>query len=281
MKKGVFQAVKKDGTIYYRSAVTYRGKRISLGGYDTEEKAHLAYAVASRVLMGETGGEEPEFLKKNAPALVKNTAPLDVDDYPDGIVLPFKKWVVLINFRDNGIYIKTPIYLRERFFYYYFAPEDYLTFDSDDLFYYSTHSIMRRGGHFFVADFGMQVNIRSRYGIKNFAVCGRDYEFVNGDETDFRSANIHIINTYHGVEKKRRGNRDIFETKIHIRGVYIVGRYPDESEAAIAYNKSVNILSDNGIKKNYTKNYIVEIGAEDYRKIYEKIQVSDAIKNFG
>ena len=55
---------------------------------------------------------------------------------------------------------------------------------------------MRRGGHLFVADYGMQVNIASRYGIKNFAVENRDYRFVNGNDHDFRYANIEILNTY-------------------------------------------------------------------------------------
>lgn len=37
---------------------------------------------------------------------------------------------------------------------------------------------MRRGGHLFVADYGMQVNILNRYGIKNYAVKDKDYIFV-------------------------------------------------------------------------------------------------------
>ena len=77
------------------------------------------------------------------------------------------KWVVLNNFKNNGIYIKTPIYLRKTFFNYYISEHDVLTFDADDLFYYSDHSIMRRGGTTFVTEYGMQVNIASRYGIRN------------------------------------------------------------------------------------------------------------------
>ena len=62
-----------------------------------------------------------------------------------------------INVRDNGIYIKNPIYLKKGFFLYYLTEEEILKFDVDDLFYYSEHKIMRRGNHFFVSDFGMQV----------------------------------------------------------------------------------------------------------------------------
>ena len=89
----------------------------------------------------------------------------------------FWKWVILINFRDNGIYFGTPIYARTKFFYYYLSPTYVLKFDIDDLFYYSSRKIMKRNGHLFVADYGMQVNILNRYGIRNFAVPGKDYIF--------------------------------------------------------------------------------------------------------
>lgn len=85
--------------------------------------------------------------------------------------------MILINFRDNGIYFGTPIYARSKFFYYYLSPTDVLKFDIDDLFYYSSRKIMKRNGHLFVADYGMQVNILNRYGIRNFAVAGKDYLF--------------------------------------------------------------------------------------------------------
>ena len=143
MLPGVYGAKKKDGTSYYRASITYKNKHISLGSYEHEKDAHLAYLEAGKIT---------------------SKSEIDIDRYNSKSVLDFKKWVVLINYRDNDMYVKTPIYLKEKFFYYYFAPEDYLIFDSDDLFYYSTHSIMRRGGHLFVADFGMQVNILSRYG---------------------------------------------------------------------------------------------------------------------
>ena len=37
---GVFQARKKNGDIYFRSSVTFRGKHISLGSFATQEEAH-------------------------------------------------------------------------------------------------------------------------------------------------------------------------------------------------------------------------------------------------
>ena len=47
---GAFKAQKKDGTIYYRSSITYKNKHISLGSYDTEHNAHLAYMCANELL---------------------------------------------------------------------------------------------------------------------------------------------------------------------------------------------------------------------------------------
>lgn len=61
---------------------------------------------------------------------------------------------------------------------------------------------MRRGNHYFVSDYGMQLTLTSRYGIKNYAVPGRDYCFRNGDPTDFRRENLQIHNIYHGVRKQ-------------------------------------------------------------------------------
>ena len=44
---GVFQAQKKNGEIYFRSSVTFRGRHISLGSYSSQEEAHSAYCTAS------------------------------------------------------------------------------------------------------------------------------------------------------------------------------------------------------------------------------------------
>ena len=46
MLPGVYLATKKDGTVYYRSSITYRSKHISLGSFSTEEDAHCAYRCA-------------------------------------------------------------------------------------------------------------------------------------------------------------------------------------------------------------------------------------------
>lgn len=258
MPTGVYRTKKKDGTPYFRSSITFSGKHISLGSYDSEEKAHNAYQLADRILHDSSFSLASYIKQKD-------------------ISISFSKWVVLVNFRDNGIYIKTPIYLFKKYFYYYFGPEDYLIFDSDDLFYYSTRTISRRGGHLFVADYGMQVNILSRYGIKNYAVAGRDYEFANGNSSDYRYENIIVINRFHGVFQKKKSGKTIYETRIHWNGEWIVGRYDSEIEAAVAYNKAASILITKGYIKDYPVNYIEELTDTEYHSLYVSLSISKRI----
>ena len=212
---GVFMAQKKDGTVYYRSSLTHQKKHISLGSYPTASIAYAAYLEGCSLLADVS---------------------LTIGAYSGRQVLPFGKWVCLINFRDNNIYFSTPIYVRKKYFEYYLTPKDILKFDIDDLFYYSSHKIMCRGRHFFVADYGMQINIMGRYGIKNYAVRDVDYRFVNGDEMDFRYENIEIFNSYHGVVRKETGKGTFYTARIHINGNYVIGTYRSDVEAAIAYN---------------------------------------------
>lgn len=258
--EGVFPSAKKDGTPYYRSSITYHCKHISLGSYDTPEAAHLAYLEARRLIAPESAAALNDCL-------------------PDS-PLPFEKWVCLLNFRDNGIYLGNPIYVRPRFFYYYLSQEHILKFDMDDLFYYSSHKIMCRGNHYFVADYGMQCNIASRYGIKNYAVVGRDYRFINGDITDFRRENIEILNSYHGVRAAEKNGRSVYHVRIHIRGNVTVGIYDTITEAAIAYNKAIDILKKNGITKNFTPNYVESLSHRSYAEIYSTLKIAPGILNY-
>jgi len=252
MLAGVYEAVKKNGERYYRASFTYRNKHISLGSFETEEAAHEAYILAGELMAGDSNS-------------------LSISSYPvKGCALSFEKWVVLINFRDNGMYIKNPIYLKRRYFIYYYNEEIQLKFDVDDLFYYSEHKIMKRGGHLFVADYGMQVNLLSRYGIKNHAVCGRDYRFVNGDNTDFRYGNIEVINRYYGVRKEKQ----LYTTRIHVVGDIIVGRYETEEEAAVAYNVAADLLETEGAKKAYPRNYLEGLSGENYKKLYQNVSIA-------
>ena len=254
---GVYSAVRKDKSTYYRASFTYKNKHISLGSFELEEDAHEAYL--------------------NALELVQDPALL-IDDYDAGVYrIPFEKWVILCNFRDNDVYIPNPIYVRPRMFYYYFAPGDFYIFSSEDLFYYSAHKIQRRGGHCFVADYGSQIGILSRYGIKSHAVAGKDYVFLNGHHQDLQYSNIKVINAYHGVTLESNGR---YSVKIHVNGYLKVGTYPDAIEAAIAYNKAADILKEAGIDRQFATNYIDGISPKSYADIYTSLKISETILKY-
>jgi len=257
--KGVFIAKKKNGDIYYRSSVNFKGKHISLGSFDDKLKAHSAYLEAKGIL----GNKE-----------------WDLANWNKSYALSFCKCVVLLNFRENNVYIATPILLRKNFFLYYISNTDVLTFDIDDLFYYSSHSIMRRGNHLFVADYGSQLNIMHRYGIGSYAVAGRDYKFINGDKNDLRYQNIEIINRYRGVRCINVKGFTKYKAVIHINGDFVVGKYNSEIEAAIAYNKAIDVTIKRGIHKNFEQNYIEDISPKEYADIYSKIKISKKLYSF-
>lgn len=261
MASGVYTAQKKDGTTYYRASIHYRAKHISLGSYDTLTQASAVHQQA-RALLSDASAALPQAFSL----------------YP---LIPFDKTVILLNFRDKGMYLGTPIYLQSaHFFVYYLSPELELKFDNDDLFYYSSHRILQRGGHLYTNDYGMQVSLLSRYGIKSHAVAGVDYAFANGDPTDFRYANIENINPYHGVSRIDDHGRITYLTRIHINGNYQVGIYTDEVTAAIAYNKAVDLARSAGILRSYPTNYIAGLSASDYADIYTRIRVSHAYRRY-
>lgn len=257
---GVYETTLKDGTASFRASITHKKKHISLGSFPEEKTAHEAYLLAFSVLSEETTG---------------------ILDYKQSFPLSFDKWVILINFRDNGIYFPTPIYLMKTYFIYYLEPELELKFDLEDLFYYASHKIMRRSGHLFLADYGMQVTLPSRYGIKSYAVPGKDYQFINGDSYDFRYENIKILNTYHGVSLIHEKNTIKYRARIHIRSYYLIGYYDSAVEAAVAYNKAVDALKKRYPRKNYELNYIAELKASDYADLYKQVKISDKIYALG
>ena len=263
MLTGVYLQKKKDQSPLYRASISLLGKRISLGSFETEQLAHEAYLEAHSLFSCE-----------------QSTTVLLEQYSSEQQILPFTKWVVLLNYRDNKIYIKTPIYLEKNFFTYYYSKEFHFKFDVDDLFYYSNHKIMKRGNHLYVADYGMQVNILSRYGIKNYAIAGKDFRFVNGDDTDYRYHNIEIINRYHGVTKQIIKGREMYVTKIHINGDFIVGRYQTENEAAAAYNRAAMLLQERGVNKNFPINYIEGISDIEYANLLTKVRISSKIRRF-
>lgn len=253
MADGAFLAYKKNGDPYYRASITYKRKHISLGSFLIKEDATKAYNEAAKLLF-------------------ETTDSLSVDDYPKDSLLSFEKWVILLNFKENGMYFHTPIFVRPHFFYYYYSRETILKFDTDDLFYFASHKIMKRGNHYFAADFGMQVNILNRYGIMNYAVLGRDYRFINDDPTDFRRENLYIINKYRGVSFLPKDGK--YRAKIHINGNYTIGTYSTMEEAAIAYNKAIDLLKKNGCTIAFVPNYVENITAGAYAECYMRLPIS-------
>lgn len=259
MTRGVSLAAKKDGTPYYRASITYKNKHISLGSYTEQSQAQSAYNLAYEVL----------FLCK-----------YNYLDMPPNNALSFEKWIILHNFRDNGYYFKNPIYMHKYYFSYYIQPDIELEFDVDDLFYYAHHKIFKRDGYYFVNDFGTQTNIMLRYGIKNFAVLGKDYYFKDNNPLNLRYHNIVVVNRFIGVEKRTVKNKDVYVAKIHVRGNFIIGKYSTDIKAAVAYNKTVDFLKDI-VNKQYTKNYIHELTSSQYMEIYKSIKLPPKILNLG
>lgn len=257
---GVSTAKKKDGTVYYRSSITLHSRHVSLGSFSTPEEAGQAYREACDIV------REGLYV---------------LEDYSShSFCLDFSKFVILLNYRNTGIYFKNPIYLQTGHFLYYFSPEQYLIFDREDLFFYATHKIQVRGGYYFICDYGSQYNILTRYGIKNYAKKGIDYVFVNQNEWDFRYENIRVINEYIGVSEKRDQNSVFYECVIHINGNLIVGRYPDKTQAAIAYNKAADTLNAGGITRQYVRNYLTHLSSEEYHCIYDQTRISKRISKY-
>ena len=253
MSPGVYSAKKKDGTPYYRASLTCKRKHISLGSYETEGDAKKAYREGIDILSGHG---------------------ITIENYPSEIrTLLLEKAVSLINLRDNGTYIKTPIYLRQGYFSYFIKGRYELKFSNDDLFYYSMHAILLHDGHYYVNDYGMQYAILDRFGIRPYAVKGRDFLFSNGDESDFRYENIIVLNRFHGVRRLEANGVIRYEVKIKINGEFLIGRFRTEEHAAIAYNKAADEAVKNGIKKKFPQNYIAELSAKEYADIYTDISM--------
>lgn len=250
---GISTAYRADGSRCYRASVTYNSRHISLGSFDTPEMGSGAYQEARNLLNGPRQS---------------------VETYRPESCLPFVKYVCLVNLRNNGVYIKTPIYLYPDYFLYYLSPDTALKFDRDDLFFYSSHSIQQKGGYLFICHYGSQYGILSRYGIRQFAVEGRDYIFMNGDNRDYRYQNIKVINHFMGVCQKQKHGMAVYTASIHINGNYIIGRYPTEEEAAIAYNKAADILAERGFPRQYVRNYISRLSQEEYKNCYQNIRIS-------
>ena len=240
---GVFKTNKKDGTTYFRASITYKEKHISLGSFLTEEAAGAAYCFAREYLDGEQD-YLPEDYEKVISGRGKKDGSATKNINKEKEFIKYDKWIMLLNLKKTGMYCKNPIYLYGKYFIYYLDRTTELKFDADQLFFFSNHRLQKRGGHIFYSDYGMQCGLLSRFGVKNFAVLGRDYVFKNGDILDFRYGNLEIINKFNGVSQEFVQGRKKFFVKIHFRSDLKVGYFDDEITAAIAYNKAADSIEE-------------------------------------
>ena len=88
------------------------------------------------------------------------------------------------------------------------------------------------------------------------------------------------INPYYGVSRIDNNGRISYLTRIHINGNYQIGIYNSETEAAIAYNKAVDLAKAAGNDKKYPANYIAGLSASEYAEIYTHITVSRAYRKY-
>ncbi len=240
----------------YKTYFLYEAHKLYLGTYPTMECAKKVIDEAKELM--------------NLPA-----GPPEFGTYS----LNYKKIVSLCNLRDNKSYIKNPIYLYPTHFTYYLSKDCVLTFDLKDLLYFSTYKIYKRGNYLYTQDAISQQSILSRYGIPNHSVINKDYIFKNNNPYDFRYNNIEIINGYKGVTKKLKDNTEIYIAYIYIKTNLIIGHYSSEIEAAIAYNKAVDILSKHNLDKDYTYNTIPFITKAEYEAIYNNLTISPRIEH--
>ena len=271
--RGAYLWKDKSGKIWYRSKISHKGVSVSLGSFATEEEANAACEEARMLYESDISIDRVVLSDRQRKAHRDENGRRDC-------FLPGSKVVSIINHRDHHIYIKTPIYIRSSYFSYYLDDGTELKFDMDELFFYSSHRILKRGGCLYVNDLGMQIRLLDRYGIHNFSVAGRDYEFVDKDPCNMMSANILVINPYFGVQKKKAGPTYYYECSIHLNGDYLIGRFNDVVTAATAYNKAVDYARDHGMKKQFPENYIDGLSPRKYAEIYTSVELPDNFKSF-
>ena len=59
-----------------------------------------------------------------------------------------------------------------------------------------------------------------------------------------------------------------------------MGRYATDVEAAIAYNKAIDILRNKGVTNNFLSNYVEGIAPSRYAEIYSSLPIAPGILNY-
>ena len=85
----------------------------------------------------------------------------------------------------------------------------------------------------------------------------------------------------HGVRKTvTKNGQHLYTVRIHIHGNYLVGRYATDVEAAIAYNKAVDLARAAGIQKNFPENSVDTLSPKEYADIYTGLKISRRYLNY-
>ncbi len=92
--------------------------------------------------------------------------------------------------------------------------------------------------------------------------------------------NIEILNRYHGVRVRNLKTGIRYAAIIHLNGNFTIGTYESDIEAAIAYNKAIDILIKKGVSRNFTPNYIESLSPSAYADIYSEVSVSRKILDY-
>ena len=93
-------------------------------------------------------------------------------------------------------------------------------------------------------------------------------KMISATQTSKSSIRILVSNASTKTEPKH------YKVRIHIHGNITVGNYTNAIDAAIAYNKAVDLAHQAGISKNFPENYIEELSASSYADIYQQISLS-------
>jgi hypothetical protein len=246
--------ITKNNQITYRVYYPYYKKKIYLGLYKDLASATHAYDYVDQIMHSQ----------KNLATCVQTSKAF----------ISFHKLIILLNYRDTKLYFNKPIYLDGYFFSYYLDENTKLIFDKEDLFFFSTHTLGKRGGYLYVENGISQTSLLSRFGIPNYSKVGKDYFFKNENPLDFRRENLIVNNTFIGVSKEIKYKKEVYVARITLKNTLIIGYYETATQAAIAYNKAAMLLMDKNPKKQYTLNTLDYLTASEYSQIYESVAVS-------